>query len=298
MTPCHGAVRFNWDRFRTSCVAETTMQGLQALHPYPMIQAWRERSPAAIMLAVGLLLAVGLFALIWTIIHSPEPTLRQPRIIRLLLVPPIPPHRPPEPARETVQRVPQAPPPVPVPPKKLVQQRRDSVAAAPTPKPKPAPPQPKTRSPAVSDPLSLDDAPPDWRQFALPKGANAGNVIGGNGDNGGGSGCDGASSYLTIVTSQIRNVFSRDQKMDGRTFHIQAQLWFDDLGTVQRSQLLQSTGKAELDASIKTLLGEVNVGRGMPQCIQPVTAWINQPWDGNAMAADAHTEVWQSRARN
>jgi hypothetical protein len=262
-----------------------------------MVQAWRERAPALIVLAAALLLAVGLFALIWSIIHSPEPPSRQPRIIQLLLVPPIPPQRPPEPARETVQRVPQAPPPVPVPPKKLVQHRRDSVASAPTPKPKPAPPQPKTRSPAAADPLSLD-APPDWRQFALPQGANSGNVIGGNGDNGGGSGCGGANTYLTIVTSQVRNVFSRDQKMDGLTFHVQAQLWFDDLGAVQRSQLLQSTGKAGLDASIKTVLGAVNVGRGMPQCIQPVTVWVNQPWDGKSTPTDAHMETWQSRTQN
>ena len=148
----------------------------------------------------------------------------------------------------------------------------------------------------MADPLSLD-APPDWREFALPHGANAGTVIGGNGDNGGGSGCGGAASYLTIVTSQIRNVFSRNQKMDGLIFHIQAQLWFDDLGALQRSQLLQSTGKAELDASIKTLLGQVNVGRGMPQCIQPVTVWVNQPWDGKSTPTDAHMEVWQNRTQ-
>jgi hypothetical protein len=173
---------------------------------------------------------------------------------------------------------------------------RDSVAAAPTPKPKPAPPQPKTRSAAVADPLSLD-APPDWKHFALPQGANAGTVIGGNGDNGSGSGCGGAGAYLPIVLSQIRTVFSRDEKMDDRTFHIQAQLWFDDTGTVQRSQLLQTTGKADLDASIRALLGKIHVGPGMPQCIQPITVWVNHPQDGGAMPPAAHIESWQSRIR-
>ncbi|MEI9916066.1 MAG: hypothetical protein WDN29_09870 [Methylovirgula sp.] len=103
----------------------------------------------------------------------------------------------------------QAPPPHPVPPKKLIEARRDSVTAESVPKPKPAPPQPKMRPPAVADPLNLDE-PPDWRQVAPPQGANAGYVIGGNGDNGGGSGCGGANIYLSIITSQLRDVFTRN----------------------------------------------------------------------------------------
>jgi hypothetical protein len=281
------------------------MQDVQAFQQSPIIELWRERSPTVIAAVMALLVAAGLFALIWTIVHSPEPERREPRIIRLLLALPIAPQRPPEPARETVQR-PKAPPPMAVPPRKPAVQRRDSVAPAPTPKPKPAPPQPKTRSPAVADPLSLD-APPDWRHYALPQGANAGTMIGGNGDNGAGSGCGGAGAFLPIVTSQIRDVFSRDKKMETRTFHVRAQLWFDDLGRVQRSQLLQSTGKADLDAAIANLLGKINVGPGMPQCIQPIPVWINQPSDGSGgadggmnaltMPAGTYTEVWQSRSR-
>jgi len=247
-----------------------------------------------IVVTLILLLLGGLFGLIWNTIHSPEPIRPEPRIIQFLLVPPTRPQRPPEPARETVRRI--SLPPIPVPPKKVVEQHRDSVAAADTPKPKPAPPQPKTRSAAVADPLSLE-APPDWKHFALPQGANAGTVIGGNGDNGGGSGCGGAGAYLPIVLSQIRTVLSRDEKMDDRTFHIQAQLWFDEFGTVLRSQLLQSTGKADLDGSIRALLGKIHVGPGMPQCIQPITVWVNHPQYGGAMPPAAHIESWQSRIR-
>ncbi len=279
------------------------MQDVQAFPRFAMIELWRERLPVMIVAAVVLLLAAGLFALIWIVIHSPDPMRREPTIIQLSLVAPISSKHSPEPAREAV-RIPQAPPPIPVLPRKPVEHRRDSVAAAPT--PKPAPPQPKTRSPAVADPLSLD-APPDWRHFALPQGANAGNVIGGDGENGGGSGCGGASNYLTFLTSQLRTVFTRNEKVDSSTFHVQARLWFDDLGSVQRSQLVQSTGKADLDASIKALLGEINVGRGMPQCVQPIIVWVSQPWNGTSpgvvgsdAAAGVHTEIWQNRtpARN
>lgn len=149
----------------------------------------------------------------------------------------------------------------------------------------------------LADPLSLD-APPDWRQYALPQGPNTGTIIGGDGDNGGSSGCGGGSSYLTIVTSQIHAVFSRNEKVDSSTFHIRAQLWFDDLGTLRRSQLLQSTGRADLDASIRTLLGEIDVGHGTSQCVhQPITVWINQPQEGTAMPPATHIESWLSRSR-
>jgi TonB C terminal len=150
--------------------------------------------------------------------------------------------------------------------------------------------------------LSLD-APPDWRQAALPRGANAGNIIGGDGENGGGSGCGSAGAYLTIITSQLRNVFTRNEKTDGRRFQAQAQLWFDDLGGVQRSQLVRSTGNADLDATVTKLLKEINVGRGMPRCVQPIAVWVSQPWTGVFSGADnkpvtpSHVEVWRTFRR-
>jgi hypothetical protein len=273
------------------------IEDAQALRPSSMTEIWPERSPVAVVAAACLsLLMTGLLALIWTIIHSPDPKRRETDITLFRLVPPTPPQPRPKPARDTARKPSEAPRPIPVPPRKPVQQRRDSAVNAPAPKPKPAPPQPKTRSPSVADPLSLD-APPDWHQYALPQGPNAGTMIGGNGNNGGGSGCGGADAFLPFVISQIRTVFSRDRQMDSQTFHIQAQLWFNDLGIVQRSQLLPSTGKAALDASIRSLLGKIDIGRGMPQCVQPITVWINQPQDGKAMPASTYTESWQSRSR-
>src|ERR1700761_7202117 len=103
------------------------MQYVQSLQQYSPIQhlreVWRDRASTVIAVAVGVLLGAALFALIWSVVHSPDPpTRRQPRIIRLLLPPPQPPPRPPQPPRETVHR-PQPPPPIPVPPKKPVVQQ-------------------------------------------------------------------------------------------------------------------------------------------------------------------------------
>jgi periplasmic protein TonB len=277
------------------------MNQVQVLQRDSLIEPWREHWPTAMAAAVVALLLTGLLALIWMTVHGPEPTRRTPALIQLLLVHPAPPQQPPKPATEMMQRV-QAPPPVPVPPKKLVRDRRDSVVASQAPKPKPAPPQPKTRLPAAADPLSLD-APPDWRQASLPQGANTGTMIGGNGDNGSGAGCGGADIYLTLITSQLRAVFERDEKNDRSSFRVQAQLWFDDMGGVQRSQLVGSTGNAALDLTVGKLLKAVNIGAAIPKCLQPITAWVNRPWRGMIRGADDkpvvtdHMETWQTRGR-
>lgn len=278
------------------------MQDVQTFQRHALVEALRERWSIVAMIVVALLLALGLLALIWTALHSPKPARREPTIVRLLLVPATPPQRLPEPAKETKQRTLQTPPPVPIPPKKVMNDRRDSVAAAPTPKPKPAPPQPKTKLPPVADPLSLD-APPDWKQAALPRGSNAGSLIGGDGENGGGSGCGTASAYLTMITSQLRNVVERNARTDSRKFQVQAQLWFDDLGNVQRSQLMRPAGNADLDATVTKLLKQISIGRGLPQCVQPITIWFGNPWTGafrdadNKPVAPSHVETWQTFGR-
>ncbi|MEW6436779.1 MAG: hypothetical protein AB1508_06355 [Pseudomonadota bacterium] len=245
---------------------------------------------------MALLLTACLFVIVWRLIHSPEPLPSEPEIVPVVLVPP-PPQRPPEPAKEMAQRTLQAPPPVPVPPKKLVEDRRDSVPEAPAPTPKRARPLPKTRAPDVANPLSLDE-PPDWRQTAPPQGDNAGYMIGGNGDNGGGSGCGDASVYLALLSSQLRDVFTRNADMNSRNFRVQAQLWFDDMGSVQRSQLMQSTGDTALDVAVRKLLKGLNAGRGMPQCFQPITVWVSQPWTDvvpdESQSLQSHMDVWQT----
>ncbi|WP_144152886.1 hypothetical protein [Paraburkholderia sp. BCC1885] len=82
-----------------------------------------------------------------------------------------------------------------------------------------------------------------------------------------------------MINSQLRSVFTRNEKTDNRTFQVEAQLWFDSTGHVQRARLTGSTGDTSLDADISHLLGDVNIGESVPQCFQPATVWVSQPWN-------------------
>lgn len=264
--------------------------------PYTMNEGWREHWPTAAIVSAALLMVLAV--LTWILFQRPQPDHLGTKTIQLFVVPP----PLPKPVRETPRPAVEVPAPRPVPPKKLVQARRDSVAATAVSKPKPARPQPRTRSRPVAAPLSLDE-PPDWRQAAPPQGANAGYTIGGDGDNGGGSGCGGASVYLSMITSQLRDLFSRSEQLEGHNFRVQAQLGFDDVGGVERSQLLQSTGDADADAVVKKLLKQIDIGEGMPRCIEAITVWVSQPWSGdplyddNSPVSPSHVEVWKTPRR-
>ncbi|MGC1302372.1 MAG: hypothetical protein WA840_08350 [Caulobacteraceae bacterium] len=104
-------------------------------------------------------------------------------------------------------------------------------------------------------------------------GGGGGVVIGGD--------CDGGNLYLTMIMSQLRSAFIQHEKGDGRPFHVQARLWFNSVGALQRIQFVRSTGDPSLDKSIGQLLAEANVGEGMPQCLQPFNVSVNAPWDGH-----------------
>jgi len=158
-------------------------------------------------------------------------------------------------------------------------------------------PAAKTRAVAVlrpvAKPLTLDE-PPSPNAFNVPQGIAEGVTIGGGGDDGSGNGCGGANFYLASVTSQLRSVFMRHEDVDHREFHVQAQLWFDSAGGVQRIQLVGSTGDAELDKVVTQLIGEINVGGNVPSCIQPITAWVNNPWDSSLPANAKNIETWMT----
>lgn len=148
------------------------------------------------------------------------------------------------------------------------------------------------------------DTPPEPNSFDLAQGRNQGFTIGGGGTGGsGGGGGDGggcdplyAKSYPPLINSQLRTVFTRNEKTDKRIFRIKAQLWFDPTGHVQRAQLVGSTGDIALDKDIPRLLNDINIGERVPACIQPATVWVSQFWEARSTTPAHRKPTQRSRA--
>jgi hypothetical protein len=103
-----------------------------------------------------------------------------------------------------------------------------------------------------------------------------------------------------MINSQLQNVFMRNEKTDSRSFQIQARLYFESAGTVQRAELIKSTGDLSLDDKIKGLLGQVDIGRNVPKCLGSVKVWVSEPWTGAFGGASPEGEVtsWRRSSSN
>jgi hypothetical protein len=252
-----------------------------------MTDIWRERLRATGGLAFGLLLMAGLIALIFW--NSPMPQKRTETTVTLL----------PPPIEEHPAHLPQL---------AMSQRMLDAVQGRPKPR-SPKPQAPQVPAPTVAEPLA-EESVSNANPYNLPQQADAGFTIGGNNAGGGvdGSGCGAADYYLALITSQLKGMFMSNEKLDSRKFHVEARIWFDGIGSLRQGQLLQSTGDTSLDTTITHLIAGVRVGTGMPQCVQPVTVWVSQPWDtalgdademraGQAAMASRHAAMWEGTYR-
>jgi protein TonB len=239
-----------------------------------MTEIGRERLWATGWIAIGLLLIAILYFLISNVSLT-QSVPRQFVKTSISLLPPPSSSKSPQPMRRVLQRTAGA--------------TRAAPTPTPVPKPLPASPAPKAPAPAVAKPLTMD-TPAESNSYNVPQGANEGFAIGGGGNGGnggggeGGGGCDavGAKFYPALINSQLRSVFTRNETTDIRTFQVEARLWFDSTGRVNRAQLVGSTGDATLDMDVTHLLGDVNVGENIPPCLQPATVWVSQPWNGSS----------------
>lgn len=269
-------------------------------------KAWRERCRTAAWLAFGLLLLAALFVMLLLRDPGTRPVAsKASETIISLVQPPPPPVSPPPPTRK------QVPPRVVKP-------------TPPAPPSEPAPPRPKAPAPPAqvdAPPLTMDTAPDPANDFNVPQGTEQGLAIGGGGGGGGrggrgdGQGGDGgcsgpnrylAATYPNLVTSQVRQVFGRNEKTDSRRFRIQARVWFEPSGQVARAELAGTTGDSALDRDVAALLGKLDVKAAIPDCLQPITVWVSQPWTGSFAGKDgaegqdpsvsSSTVIWQTPA--
>ncbi|MGO1072796.1 TonB C-terminal domain-containing protein [Lysobacter sp. CA199] len=194
--------------------------------------------PSRFARALGLVGALGVFAvlawLVWSLMQDSRPTSKRmpPRITQVMLPPPPPPPPPPEP-----EKVPEE--------EKLVE--NTPFEALDTPKEdSPEPP---------GDPLTAE-AGPGSNEFGLQAGDGGGTRIGGKG--GGGNPYAG---YAAMVQRTVQQYLQQSEKTRKGRYSATVAMWLNADGTIQRSQVVVTTGKAELDAAIVAALQ----GRSLPQ---------------------------------
>ena len=171
------------------------------------------------------------------------------QVVQLSLLKPPPPPPPP----------PQTKPPEPEPPKEEVK--------IPEPEQRPEPAQ--------------DDAPPPGDQLGMEEGGGSGDGFGlvhKSGTDitklgtGGGLGKDRSAWFGGVVRSHLQSQLARVEKLRDADYRIHLRVWFAPDGHVERYELVDSTGNAELDASIRVAMDKMPPLRQAPpqEVPQPV----------------------------
>ena len=98
-------------------------------------------------------------------------------------------------------------------------------------------------------------------------------------------GCGGPNRYLAtiypnLVTSQMRQVFSRNAKADSWRFKIQARVWLEPSGQGQRAELAGTAGDEARDQHVAALLDKLDVEVVIPDARNPSRCGT-QPWTGH-----------------
>lgn len=131
----------------------------------------------------------------------------------------------------------------------------------------PPPPPPEEKPPEVKEEVKLDEPPPP-QQDAPPPGANLGlDADGkGNGDSFGLVGNKGGreltiggngsrfGGYLGGLQKNIRDELSRNEKLRKGEYKALVALWIAKNGSVEKFELMSSSGELEVDAAMKKVL--------------------------------------------
>jgi protein TonB len=160
-----------------------------------------------------------------------------------------------------------------------------SLIKPPEPKPEEKPPEPEQKPPEVKEEVKLDEPPPEPQAAdAPPPGADLGvdakgdgggdqfglvgkpggrelTTIGGNGSRFGG--------YLGMVTKDVDDVLRRNDKVRSGKYKVTVKLWIALSGNVDRFELLNSTGDAEVDAEMKRALAGIKLLKDPPPADMP-----------------------------
>lgn len=220
---------------------------------YPAHAPNNGRRGGLIVLGLGLLLMAALVA--WLVLRPPPPPLRaEPEVLAIKVLPP-PPPPPPQPQPQTP--VPQTQAQVVDVPRLDQPEFKQETAAA------------DDQSPAEPGPLGVDGA-----------GSGSGDAFGLIG--GGSSGWDGSGHgsgtgsgyawYSALLKSQAQQAIQKSRRLTSRRYEIAVQVWIGANGEIERVELMDSTGRPDLDAALQdALLGIRQLSRERPaEMPQPV----------------------------
>jgi protein TonB len=173
------------------------------------------------------------------------------QVVQIALLKPPPPPPPPPP---------QVKPPEPPPPQEEVK----------IPQPQETPPEPDN-APPPEGPLGVDAAASgDGDGFGLAA-RKGGTDITKIGSGGGGLGKDRSAWFGGLVRSHLQAQLAKNDKLRDANYRVRMRVWFSSDGRLERFELVDSTGNAELDENIKLAMDK------MPPLRQPPPEGIPQP---------------------
>lgn len=227
---------------------EATSAQAASVKPSPLMRVrdFVEQHRSATLAGVGAVVIVGVAVVLYFSGDDAPPTRKVQEFTIVNVVPPPPPPPPPPPEQ-------QPPPPEE---QKMIEQppltEKEIKEEAKVEEPKDAPPDEPPPGP-----LGLD-------QTADGPGDNF-NLVGkpgGRGILGGGGGGSRWGYYVAMVQQQIEAALRANPKTRNSVAQVQVQIWADHMGRVNRVQIVNSSGSADVDAVIR---GEVLSGLTLRQ---------------------------------
>lgn len=188
----------------------------------------RKKIPALIGGGFLLLFTVGMVWLVKGFIDNAEPP-DKPRVQQISLVKPPPPRDLPKPPEQ----------------KKLEEEPKESETLTEAP---PTPDQPQDQGPPPGEQLGLDadgSAGGDAFGLAARKGGRDITTLGG-----GGSGSR-EGWYGRLISRHFEETLRRSKRLQGASYQVVLNVWFDDAGQVRRVNLAKGSGNSQTDELVQ-----------------------------------------------
>jgi len=161
--------------------------------------------------------------------------------------------------QQTVKLLPDTPPPPPPPPKPTEKpppkaQDKPQPQAAPKPAEAPQPQSLKSDEAAGSGPGSGLTAGPVTQDYSGQKVVQGPVTVGGAAPVDSGASRFAANAFGNTTTRALNEYLTRDRNVKLRDYKVRVELWLTPTGTLQRAELVDSTGDPQTDAALRAAL--------------------------------------------